>query len=184
MKGKGLRYGVLLAAAVAAVVAVPSTVHAAYVALKGAGSSWAAPAIDAWSSDVHSQGIVVNFTASGSAAGRNAYMENQADFAATDIAYLTSSDPFGGGPEAQSYAYSYIPVVAGGTTFMYNLRVGSQKITNLRLSGDTITKIFTGQITNWDDSRITRDYGRELPSQKITVVTRSDGSGARYQFAR
>ncbi|WP_432971149.1 phosphate ABC transporter substrate-binding protein PstS [Dactylosporangium sp. CA-233914] len=168
-----------------ALVAVPSPASAeSYVAIKGAGSSWAAPAIDAWSTDVHPQGIVINFTASGSAAGRQAYTLNEVDFAATDIAFLTQGDPFGGGIENSSYAYSYIPIVAGGTALMYNLKVGNQKITNLRLSGDTIVKIFTGKITNWSDPAITRDYGAQLPSQKITVVTRSDGSGATYQFTR
>jgi ABC-type phosphate transport system substrate-binding protein len=173
------------AAALLAVVAVAATAYAdTFVAIKGSGSSWAAPAIDAWSTDVHPQGIVVNFTAAGSAAGRLAYTRNQADFAASDIAFLTSPDPFGGGIENSSYAYSYVPVVAGGTALMYNLRVGNQKITDLRLSGDTITKIFTGKIANWSDAQITRDYGAQLPSQRITVVTRSDGSGASYQFTR
>jgi ABC-type phosphate transport system substrate-binding protein len=62
--------------------------------------------------------------------------------------------------------------------------VGGKKITNLRLSGETIMKIFTGQITNWDNAAITHDYGAQLPDIPITVVTRSDGSGASYQFSR
>jgi ABC-type phosphate transport system substrate-binding protein len=67
---------------------------------------------------------------------------------------------------------------------MYNLVVGGKKVTNLRLSGETLAKIFTGQITNWDDPAITHDYGAPLPSQQITVVTRSDGAGASYMFSR
>ncbi len=155
------------------------------VPLSGDGSSWAQPAIDQFSRDVRSQGVVVTFQGDGSAAGRTHFTEQQNDFAATDIQFLTTGDPFGSGPESQgAYSYSYIPIVAGGTTFMYNLKVGTRTITNLRLSGDTITKIFTGVITDWSDPRITRDYGAQLPHQKITVVTRSDGSGASYQFTR
>jgi phosphate ABC transporter phosphate-binding protein len=155
-----------------------------YVPLTGDGSSWAQPAIDQWSRDVYPQGITINFSGDGSAAGRQHYIENQADFAASDIAFLTTPDPFGAGTEQSSFAYSYVPIVAGGTAFMYNLVVAGKKITNLRLSGLTLAKIFTGQITNWDDPAITHDYGTPLPSQKITVVTRSDGSGASYMFTR
>jgi ABC-type phosphate transport system substrate-binding protein len=182
---------VTLAIALATVLAAvallaPPARGAGFAVLTGDGSSWAEPAIDQWSKDVHSRGITVNFSGDGSAAGRTKYMQNQADFAASDIAFLTSQnpDPFGGGQESQQYAYSYIPIVAGGTSFLYNLVVGGKKITNLRLSGDTITKIFTGQITNWSDSRITKDYGMRLPSKHINVITRSDGSGASYMFTR
>jgi ABC-type phosphate transport system substrate-binding protein len=154
-----------------------------FTPLNGFGSSWAGPAIDQWAEDVHTEGIVINFDPDGSAAGRQQWSENQADFAASDIAFLTSPDPFQGGTENPTYAYSYIPIVAGGTSFMYNLQVGGKRITNLRLSGETIMKIFTGQITNWDNPEITADYGQQLPSLPITVVVRADGSGASYQFS-
>jgi ABC-type phosphate transport system substrate-binding protein len=155
-----------------------------FTPLNGFGSSWAGPAIDAWALDVSNQGIKINFDPNGSAAGREDYMENQADFAASDIAFLTTPDPFAGGTENPPYAYSYIPIVAGGTAFLYNLVVGGHKITDMRLSPQTIMEIFTGQITNWDNPAITHDYGEQLPSIPITVITRADGSGASYQFSR
>jgi ABC-type phosphate transport system substrate-binding protein len=154
-----------------------------FTPLNGFGSSWAGPAIDQWAEDVHSEGIVINFDPDGSAAGRQQYALNQADFAASDIAFLTTPDPFQGGTENPKYAYSYIPIVAGGTSFLYNLQVGGKRIRNMRLSGETIMKIFTGQITNWDNPEITDDYGAQLPSIPITVVVRADGSGASYQFS-
>jgi ABC-type phosphate transport system substrate-binding protein len=161
----------------------PASASQSFTPLNGFGSSWAGPAIDQWARDVASQGIVINFDPDGSAAGRQEYMLNQADFAASDIAFLTTPDPFQGGTENPPYAYSYIPIVAGGTSFMYNLQVGGKKITNLRLSGETLMKIFTGQITNWDNPAITADYGEQLPSLPITVIVRADGSGASYQFS-
>ena len=66
---------------------------------------------------------------------------------------------------------------------MYHVTVGHQ-ITNLRLSGETIMKIFTGAITNWDDPAITKDYGAQLPNEPIIPVVRSDGSGATFFFTR
>jgi ABC-type phosphate transport system substrate-binding protein len=157
---------------------------AGFVPINGDGSSWAEPAISQWSRDVTPQGMQIAYAGDGSAQGRSNFIQGIVDFAGSDIAFLTSPDPFGGGTENNEIDYSYIPIVAGGTAFMYNLSVGGQKITNLRLTGDTITKIFTGQITDWADPRITHDYGAQLPSQPIHVVTRSDGSGATYQFTR
>jgi ABC-type phosphate transport system substrate-binding protein len=173
-----------LSAAGAAVAGPRSAGVSGFTPLNGFGSSWAAPAIDQWAERVHPQGIVVNFDPDGSAAGRQQFILDQADFAASDIPFVTTPDPFQKGTEHVPWAYSYIPIVAGGTAFLYNLRVGGEKITNLRLSGATITKIFTGQITNWDNKNITRDYGRQLPSKPITVVIHSEGSGASYQLSR
>ncbi len=80
--------------------------------------------------------------------------------------------------------YSYVPDTAGGTAFMYHLDVDGKLITNLRLSGETVMKIFTGQISNWDNKAITKDYGAQLPNIPIIPVIRSDGSGATYFFTR
>ena len=83
-----------------------------------------------------------------------------------------------------SYGYSYVPDTAGGTAFMYHLNVGGHLITNLRLSGKTLMKIFTGQITNWDNPAIKKDYGAQLPNIPIIPVVRSDGSGATFFLTR
>jgi phosphate ABC transporter phosphate-binding protein len=174
-----------LAAALALglVPAAPASA-ASYVQLEGDGSSWAAPAIQQWTRDMAPTGIQINYTGDGSAQGRQKYIENQNDFAGSDIAFLTQADPFAAGNEKVPWNYSYIPIVAGGTTFIYNLNVGGRKVTNLRLSGLTLAKIFTGAITDWNDPAITRDYGAQLPNEPITVVTRADGSGASYMFTR
>lgn len=156
-----------------------------YVAISGSGSSWSSVALDQWSQDVRPNGIVVNFNPDGSAAGRQDYMSNQVDFAASDPPFRNGSDKLGNaGAEHPSTGFSYIPDTAGGTAFMYHLTVAGKLVTNLRLSGKTIMKIFTGQITNWDDKQITKDYGAQLPSEKITPVIRSDGSGATFFFTR
>lgn len=179
------RLAALLAAALAAATVPMAPARAVnYVPLNGDGSSWAEPAIQQWARDIGAQGIQINYSGDGSAQGRAHYIQDQIDFAGSDIAFLKQGDPFGGGTENVAWNYSYIPIVAGGTTFIYNLVVGGHKVTNLRLSGGTLAKIFTGAITNWSDPAITHDYGAALPSQPITVVTRSDGSGASYMFTR
>jgi ABC-type phosphate transport system substrate-binding protein len=158
---------------------VQSAQATSYVAIVGAGSTYAYPALDQWGADMTLDGLDITYTPNGSAAGREGYASQQYDFAGSDIAYLTSPDPFAG-TDNSSFAYSYVPDVAGGLSFLYNIQVDGQKITNMRLSGETLAKIFTGQITNWDNPEIEHEYGAPLPSIPITVVTRSDGAGESY----
>jgi ABC-type phosphate transport system substrate-binding protein len=153
--------------------------QASNVPITGAGSTYAYVALDQWGGDMVSQGVYITYTPIGSAQGREQYATQQLDFAGSDIAYLKAPDPFAGSDNS-AFAYSYIPDVAGGLSFLYNLQVDGRKITNMRLSGQTLAEIFTGQITNWDDSAITHEYGQQLPSIPITVVTRSDGAGESY----
>lgn len=184
---RGRRIAALLAALLllaSFTFAGPAAEAAGFVPINGAGSTWAEPALEQWARDVEPNGIQVNFNGNGSAEGREQYIEQQVDFADSDVAFLTQGDPFGGGYEHPTESYSYVPIVAGGTVFMYNLVLNGKRVTNLRLSGPTLAGIFTGQITNWDDPAITRDYGAQLPSEPITVVTRSDGSGASYMFTQ
>ncbi|MBV6701979.1 substrate-binding domain-containing protein [Kitasatospora aureofaciens] len=166
---------------------------AATVALSADGSSWAGPAIDQWRQDVGPQGIQISFNPVGSAAGRNAWTLGQDDFTASDVPFRSTDDTGvndagrrngQGGRENPVYGFSYVPITAGGTTFMYNLVVGGKQVRDLRLSPQTIVDIFTDKITNWNDPKITADYGRALPSLPITPVVRSDGSGATAQFTR
>lgn len=179
------RIALLLAVLAVVVVGVPVPATASgYALLVGSGSTWSAPAIDQWSADVHNQGIVIDYSPSGSAAGRNDYMDGAVDFAGSDIAFLNGQDKISGGQvESSQYAYSYLPITAGGLAFMYHLTLGGQRVTNLRLSGDTLAKIFTGQITNWSDPQITRDYGAQLPDEPITPVVRADPAGETYMFS-
>ncbi|MGW6917856.1 substrate-binding domain-containing protein [Kitasatospora sp. NPDC054939] len=165
----------------------------AATSLNSSGSSWAGPAIDQWRQDVSPQGIQINFNPVGSATGRNDWNIGQNDFTASDVPFRTGNDlglseearrSGAGTAEAQNYGYSYVPITAGGTAFMYNLVVGGKPVRDLRLSPQTLVDIFTNRITSWDDARVTKDYGKALPKIPITPVVRSDGSGATAQFTR
>jgi ABC-type phosphate transport system substrate-binding protein len=157
-----------------------------YTQISGSGSTYAAGALDQWATDLEPQGLQINYSPVGSAQGRLQYIEGQNNFAGSDIAFISPQDPdpFAGSDPSTNFAYSYIPDVAGGLAFIYNLQVDGHKITNLRLRPETLAEIFTGQITNWDNSTITHDYGAQLPNLPITVVTRSDGAGESYFLSR
>jgi ABC-type phosphate transport system substrate-binding protein len=142
-------------------------------------------ALDQWAQDLRPSGIVFNYNPDGSAAGRADYMANQDDFAASDPPFRSGHDELGNtAAEHPTQGYSYVPDTAGGTAFMYHITVAGHLIRNLRLSGKTIMESFTGQITNWDDARITHDYGAQLPNLPVTPVIRSDGSGATFFLTR
>ena len=154
--------GVTVLIAVLALLARSSPASAlSYQTLSGSGSSWASVALDQWAQDVQPNGLTVNFNPDGSASGRGDYMQgSQVDFAASDPPFRNGQDQLGGtGAETPEWGYSYVPDVGGGTAFMYHVTVAGHLVTNLRLSGLTLTKIFTGEITNWDDPAITKDYG-------------------------
>jgi len=149
----------------------------------GDGSSWAANAANQWVADTQPSGLKVVFTSTGSAQGRKDFAGGGVDFALSDIPY--GADPSDQSDTPNGRGFAYVPIVAGGTAFPYNLKVAGQQVRNLRLSGETIAKIFTNAITNWNDPQITKDNnGHSLPAIPIIPVVRSDGSGATAQFTR
>jgi phosphate ABC transporter phosphate-binding protein len=150
--------------------------------ISGNGSSWAGNAMSDWVAAVKAQGVTVDFTPDGSSSGRKNFAQGLADFAVSEIPYTgDTSDPQDS--LRPDFGYGLVPVVAGGTSFMYNLPVGGSRFTKLRLSQEAIAKIFSGQVTTWNDPIIAAtNPGVALPAQRITVVVRSDGSGATAQF--
>ena len=155
---------------------------AAEVTVTGAGSTWSQIAVDQWRADVASQsGLRINFSGVGSSAGRQFYLISQVDFAVSEIPFQPDEVAK---LRASNRSWQYLPIVAGGTALMYNLKDASgRQIRDLRLSASTIAGIFTGRITNWSDAAITADYGRALPAKTIIPVVRSDGSGTSAQFS-
>src|SRR5689334_10848693 len=129
----------------AAVAAPPARLAAvAHARIEGTGSSWAANALNQWIADVNPQGLEVVFTATGSAQGRKDYALDTVDFALTDIPFQGVDPVTHDTDSSQGRPYVYLPIVAGGTAFPYQVRVGGQLVRNLRLSGLTLAKIFTG----------------------------------------
>src|SRR6476661_2297244 len=172
----------VLAASVVSLLLVPAPAQADdYVPISGAGSTWSQVAVDAWRADVRASGVVVNYAGTGSTDGRSQFIQATVDFANTEIPFQNPPEP-GQQAEIPDRPFAYLPMVAGGTSFMYNLTVGGQQVRDLRLSATTLAKIFTGQITRWSDPEIAKDTGRALPDIPIIPVVRSDGAGASAQF--
>lgn len=152
-----------------------------YVPVSGAGSTWSANALNQWIADVDQYGMRVNYAPTGSSDGRHQFLSGTVDFAASDIPFQTH--PEDGSPPEQPTNFAYMPITAGGTVFMYNLNINGRRVTNLRLSGENVSKIFTGTIKSWNDPAIAADNpGLTLPNKAVVPVVRSDGSGSTAQF--
>ncbi|WP_309710912.1 phosphate ABC transporter substrate-binding protein PstS [Pseudolysinimonas sp.] len=188
-----LRSRLRLAAAAALVVAValgPSVGHAVpatavgttYQPIEGAGSTWSANALQQWIRNVFDNyRWKISYSDQGSSAGRQLFAQGTTDFGVSEIPYALANSDSPDPRPARSFAY--VPVVAGGTAFMYNLVIGGQRVTNLRLSGEVLAKIFTGVITKWNDPAIAADNPKlSLPAITIVPVVRSDGSGTTAQL--
>lgn len=153
-----------------------------YAQIEGTGSTWSELIVQQWIADVDANGMKVVYTGGGSSKGRKDFAQGSTDFAISEIPYQ-GVDEQGNADTSNGREFAYLPIVAGGTAFTYQLKVGGQQVRNLRLSGETIAKIFTNQITDWSDPAITADNnGRQLPKLPITPVVRSDGSGTTAQF--
>ena len=146
--------------------------------LQGAGSTFAANFIDRCRVEfMKSTGDSVSYGALGSGAGKNMFTNAISDFAMSDVPYSASEIK-------PSKEFVYVPLVAGPVGIIYKL--DGYKIT-IKMSRDTLAKVFAGQITMWNDTQILKEnmIGTRLPNipeTKIRVVYRIDGSGTSEVF--
>ena len=151
-----------------------STIKGLTAKVAGAGSSFTDAFLQAVNTDFN--GVagqeLVTYAKSGSSDGRKQLADKTVDFAGSDS--LAKDGEF-------SAPILYFPTVAAPITVSYNV----QGLDKLQLSAETIGKIFSAQITSWDDAAIKADNpGATLPATKITVVHRSDGSGTTSNFTK
>jgi phosphate transport system substrate-binding protein len=121
-------------------------------------------------------GVTINYAGGGSGKGRTDLAGQIVDFAGTDALPKAADLPtYKGGP------LLYFPTVAAPITVSYNL----SGVSSVKLSADTLAKIFQAQVTTWNDPAITAENsGASLPSTKITVVHRADSSGTTQNFTK
>ena len=146
--------------------------------LHGSGASFPCGYIEQAIEDAENDDLVVTYDCNGSGTGRAEFIEGTVDFAGTDV-------PLSDAEEAQLAAkgmgYLQFAYVGGGIVIAYN--PGSGLPYNLRLSADTIGKIFSGRIVNWDDPELADENpGVSLPDLSLRVAARSDSSGTTNGF--
>ena len=151
----------------------------AQMKLNGAGATFPYVIYSKWF-DVYSKksGVEFNYQSIGSGGGIKQVTEGTVDFGASD-AFL-STDQMNAIKDKQGSDVIHIPTVMGAVVITYNLPAAGK---DLRLSPEVLAGIYLGQITNWNDSKITAiNPGKNLPDQAIIVAHRSDGSGTTNIF--
>ena len=136
-------------------------------AINGSGATFAAPLIDSCKVDfAKDSGHTVNYTGGGSGKGRSDFTGNLVDFAGSDAPYSS------GAPANLIYA----PVFAAPIAIMYNLPTVKEPI---YLSPETIARIFSGEITKWNDPiiRTVNNGTVKVPVFKTKKVTVKDKNG-------
>jgi len=149
-------------------------VQAQGLTLNGAGATFPYPVYSQWAHKYHElTGVKVNYQSIGSGGGIAQIKAKTVDFGGTDEP-LSPED-------LDKSGLIQFPTVVGGVVPILNVEgVASGQ---LRLDGETLADIFLGKITKWDDPALKKlNPNLKLPSQAITVVHRTDGSGTTFIF--
>ena len=140
----------------------------------GAGASFIYPVMSKWSSDYHkATGKKVNYQSIGSGGGIAQIKAGTVDFGSSDAPLKPE--------ELAKHGLAQFPSVIGGVVPVVN--IAGVPSGAMKLDGPLLADISLGKVTKWDDPRIVAlNGGVKLPSSKITVVHRSDGSGTTFNF--
>lgn len=152
------------------------TASAADIELRGAGSTFVAPIMEAWASGLNKKrpNVVLRYDAVGSGEGVARFRAGAVDFGASDSCLSV----------AEAARFARHPVQAPTTAGMIVLACNLPGVRGqLKLPRDVYADIFLGKIQNWDDPRLrAANSDLKLPSKSIAVVSRQDSSGTTYAF--
>lgn len=147
----------------------------------GVGASSQESAMEAWISGFQERhpDAAINYDPAGSGDGREAFLAGSTAFGASDVA-LNDEEMAASGPACDGGNAIDLPVYISPISVAFNL----EGVDQLDLSSDLIARIFTGQITQWNDPAIVEVNPEVvLPALGITPVHRSDDSGTTENFA-
>ena len=142
--------------------------------ITGAGATFPFPIYAKWAEDYKKvSGINMNYQSIGSGAGIRQIQAKTVDFGATD-APLNKE-------QLDKDGLLQFPAIIGGVVAVINVEgiaPGAMKLT-----GPLLADIYLGKIKKWNDpALVALNPGLKLPSDAITVVRRSDGSGTTFLF--
>ena len=157
---------------VASVIAAAGLSPAIAIDISGAGATFPYPIFAKWADAYKKEtGNGLNYQSIGSGGGIKQIQNKTVTFGASDMPLKPA--------DLNKFGLIQFPAIIGGDVPVIN--IAGVKSGDLKLDGDTLAKIFLGQITKWDDSTIKKlNPNANLPSQPIVVVHRSDGSGTTF----
>lgn len=150
--------------------------------ISGGGASSQEKAQAAWRAGFQTDNAdaTINYDPVGSGTGRENFISEAYSFAGTDAAIsddegeLSAANERCGGEDVIQ-----VPAYVSPIAVVYNL----DGVDELNLDAETTAKIFTGEITSWDDPAIADlNPDADLPAETITPVHRLDDSGTTENF--
>ena len=148
----------------------------------GAGATSQEAAQEAWIAEFENanSGATVTYDAVGSGGGREQFIAGGVAYAGSDAALEEEEGELKKALDRCSPGEPIeIPAYVSPIAIVYNL----ESVESLQLDPETLAKIFSQEITSWDDPAIAKDNpGAELPDTRITPVNRSDESGTTENF--
>ncbi|MGZ8178645.1 phosphate ABC transporter substrate-binding protein PstS [Williamsia sp. SKLECPSW1] len=149
--------------------------------LNATGSTAQANAMTIFSSSLAKScpGFELKYGGGGSGKGVSDFTEGLTDFGGSDSP-LKDTEYQAAQQRCGSPAWN-LPLVFGPIAVAYNV----QGVNDIALSGPTLAKIFSGQITKWNDPEIAKENsGKTLPDLAISVLYRADQSGTTDNFQK
>ncbi|MBE9200875.1 MULTISPECIES: phosphate ABC transporter substrate-binding protein PstS [unclassified Nodularia (in: cyanobacteria)] len=160
----------IVAATLTATTIFYTTNAASAQLLKGGGAAFSEPLYQRYSAEYEREtGIKFQYTAVGSGGGVRLFTNQTVDIGGTTLIPTPIEK------NQMQDGLLMVPTGGGAIAIVYNL----EDVTyNVKLSREQLAKIFTGQISNWNqvDSR--------FPNKKIQVIVQSDGSGTTLTLTR
>ena len=148
--------------------------------VSGAGASSQQAAVQAWQVGFQEKNpnATVNYDPVGSGGGRTQFLSGGVQFAGSD-AYLGDDELAQVSQACNGGEVIEAPVYVSPIAIAYKV----EGVDSLQLDAPTIAKIFSGDITNWNDPAIAaQNEGVTFPDLPITAVHRSDESGTTENF--
>ena len=145
--------------------------------INGAGASLPYILYSKWISEYRrvEPSVAINYQSIGSGGGIRQFLAGTLDFGGTDVP--VSAEEL----KSSKKEILHIPMALGAVAVTYNL--ASLKGKTLKMTGELLAEIFTGKVKRWDDPKIKKwNPDISLPSTKIILVYRADGSGTTSFF--
>ncbi|TMJ47593.1 MAG: phosphate ABC transporter substrate-binding protein PstS [Alphaproteobacteria bacterium] len=156
----------------AGLVAASTSAFAADIT--GAGATFPFPIYSKWADAYKKEtGNGLNYQSIGSGGGIKQIQAKTVTFGATDMPLKVD--------QLDKDGLVQWPMVMGAIVPVVNLE--GVKPGEMVFDGETLANVYLGKITKWDDPAIKKlNPNVKLPSEAITVVRRSDGSGTTFNF--
>jgi phosphate transport system substrate-binding protein len=150
--------------------------------IAGAGSTAQQASQEAWIAEFENAngGATISYDGVGSGGGREQFISGGVAFAGSDTPLSEDEGELGKAIErCEPGELVEVPNYISPIGIVYNL----PGVEELKLTPETLAKIFNQEIDNWNDPEIAKENeGVELPDTRIVPVNRSDESGTTENF--